>query len=299
MQIKKKKGKMKGEIVALKSIASYHNMGDMFVNARLALYELCILPSLLYDLESWTRQSKGEIKKLEQIQAESLCSLLELPKSTPYIGLLCELGIWRIEERLMYRKMMYYNNLINSDERRLAKRIVEEQQAEEDLADIEGSFYGTIAGMANVVGVSVEELRTLPKNHLKKLIKTKLNERMTRVVACALPKMKKMRFLQSENFQRKKYVVDLKGYDSIKALRMKLNMVPVYGNYHGDINMRRLCPYCEEEDDTSEHLLDCKILDSVVTSDDVHNDNNIEIWKQILEVMTFNLEHRLHKPKLR
>ena len=295
LHIEKKKGKMKGEIVALKSIASYSNMGEMFVNARLEMYEMCILPSLLYDLECWTKQSKGEVKKLEQIQAESLCNLLELPKTTPYIGLLCELGMWRIEERLMYRKLMFYNNLMNSDERRLAKRIVVEQQVD---GDTEESFYATVVEMANVVGVSVEDLQNLPKNHLKKLIKNKLNERMRHVIACTQPKMKKMRFVQTENFDRQKYVINLKGKDSVQALRLRLNMIPIYGNYHGDIQMRRLCPHCEEEDDTTEHLLDCKTLHSVVNSGDLFNNNNIEIWKQILEVMTFNLEHRLNTPKL-
>ena len=108
LQIQKKKKKLKGEVIALKSVANHYNLGQTFVNARLEMYEACIIQSLLYNMEALCKQSKGELKKLEQIQASTLCTLLELPKTTPYIGLLNELGIWRIEERLTYRKLMFY-----------------------------------------------------------------------------------------------------------------------------------------------------------------------------------------------
>lgn len=296
LQVEKKKKKMRGEVVALKSTACYNNMGEAYVNARLDMYEICLIPSLLHDMECWTKQSKGEIKKLEKIQAESLCKLLELPRSTPYIGLLSETGIWRIEERLMYRKLMYYNNLVNSDERRLAKRVVEEQ---DENHDVEGSFFGTVLSMAQTLGISVEELQTEEKSKLKKLIKSKLDERMLKVISCALPQMTKMRFLQpSEIFQRKNYVVQMKGKEAIEALRMRLNMIPVYGNYRGDLNMRRLCPHCEDNDDTTEHILNCEKFHSMVTSDNIYDDRNIETWKQILEVTNFNLDHRTDGSKM-
>lgn len=67
LQIKKKKEKVQGEVITLKSTASYHNVGETFVNVRLELFETCIIPSLLTSLEAWTKQTKGEMKKLEQI----------------------------------------------------------------------------------------------------------------------------------------------------------------------------------------------------------------------------------------
>ena len=290
LQIEKKKKKIRSEVVALKSIACYSNMGESYVNARIEMYEICIVPSLLHDLESWTKQSKGEIKKLEKIQAEALHKLLELPRSTPYIGLLSELGMWRIEERLMYRKLMFYNNLVASDDRRLAKKIVVEQEENNDL---DGSFFGTVTKMADMTGVTIEQVKTLEKGPLKKLIKSKLNTRMLKVISCAHPQMSKMRFLrQSDTFYRKKYIVHLKGKETIQALRTRLNMIPIYGNYRGDLNLKRLCPHCEESDDTTEHILNCKMFHSTLSSDDIYNDSNVETWKQILEVTNFNLEHR-------
>ena len=293
LQIDNKKKKMKGEVVALKSVANYHNVGETFVNVRLQLYDSSIIPSLLHNMEAWNKQSKAEIKKLEQIQGNTLNNLLELPRTTPYIGLLNELGIWRIEERLMYRKLMLYNNLSNSDERRLAKRIVDEQESNNDLED---SFFGTVLTMAQSIAIPLKDLKSLPKNQLKKLIKKKLNERMTKIIAATVPQMTKLRFIDKpQAFERQPYVTQLKGDEAIQALRTKLNMVAIYGNYHGDITMRRLCPYCEKEDDTTEHLLDCLEIQSTITSKDIQNNNNTETWKQVLEVIKFNMDHRTEK----
>ena len=65
---------------------------------------------------------------LEQIQAKALCALLDLPRNTPYLGLLNEIGMWRIEERVTYRKLMLYHNLQHSSNDRLCKRIIDGQE---------------------------------------------------------------------------------------------------------------------------------------------------------------------------
>ena len=150
--------------------------------------------------------------------------------------------------------------------------------------------------MAQSIAIPLKDLKSLPKNQLKKLIKKKLNERMTKIIAATVPQMTKLRFIDKpQAFERQPYVTQLKGDEAIQALRTKLNMVAIYGNYHGDITMRRLCPYCEKEDDTTEHLLDCLEIQSTITSKDIQNNNNTETWKQVLEVIKFNMDHRTEK----
>ena len=278
-------------MVSLKSLANYYNVGETFINVRLQLYESCIVNSLLYNMEAWTKQSKGELKRLEKIQASILCSLVDLPKSTPYIGILNELGIWRIEEKLIYRKLMLYNNIMNSDDRRLSKRIILEQEETEDL---NGSFFGTVLEMAKKIGVTIEQLKLTKKASLKNLLKTKLNERMAKVAYLDIAGMTKLRFLTKpiKSIIRKDYIVKLKGSEATQALRSRLNMIPIYDNYHNNITLRRLCPHCEVEDDTTEHLVSCKVFHSTITEANLREEMNNETWKQTLEIINFNLEHR-------
>ena len=77
-----------------------------------------------------------------------------------------------------------------------------------------------------------------------------------------------------KDFQRKSYITNLRGSDAIQVLRCRLNMIPIYGNYHNDITLMRLCPHCEEEAATTEHLVSCKVFHSTIAPEHLCNDTN-------------------------
>jgi hypothetical protein len=288
LQIENRGKKIKGEIQAIKSLASYYNVGPCYLNVRLYLYENCILPSLLHDLEGWNKLSKKEIKKLESIQQKTLCSLMELPKTTPYLGLLNEVGVWTIKERLKYRKIMLYHNLINSNNNRLAKRLVMEQREQQE----DDTFYETVKEMLLTLGINISEVNKMTKAAVKKMVKERIGERM--VTIFKETKMKKLRFIKDPvTFERKKYLVVMDAKSAINVLKLRLNMMEIYGNYKGNLTMERLCPLCKAEEDTTEHLLTCKeIGQDKINSTHITNEDNTELWRQINELVAFNMEKR-------
>ena len=289
LQIEKKKQNIKGKISALKSLASYENVGPMFVKVRLELYELCIVPAVLYNLEGWNKLSKSEMKKLESIQHKALCSLLHLPKSTPYLGLISELGIWRMEERMMYRKTMLYHNVMNSSTDRLCRKIIEQQKGEDD----EYSFYNVTKQYFDRLNMNITSATSMTKSELKHSLKQQLNNRTLETINKSLHKTK-LRFLTPLTLvETSKYFDSLPGTQALKTLKTRLNMNPVYGNYKGDISRPRLCQYCTKEDDTTEHLLSCEVLETDLTKDMLVDKGNPALWVQINEVIDFNLEHRI------
>ena len=87
------------------------------------------MPALLYGMEAWKKLSKAEIQQLEKIQGKALKRIFSLPITTPYIGLIIETGVWPAEQRINYRSLMLYHNIINSSKDRLVKQIVQEQRA--------------------------------------------------------------------------------------------------------------------------------------------------------------------------
>ena len=288
LQIERKQRKVKGKISALKSLASYHNVGTLFFKVRMEMYELCIVPSVLYNLEGWNQISKAEIKKLESIQHKALCSLLHLPKSTPYLGLLRQLGIWRMEEQLMYRKTMLYHNLMNSKEDRLSKKIVRQQQDEED----DDTFYNVTKQYFDRLNIDITSVTTMSKKELKNKLKQELNKRTINIIKKSLH-MSKLRFLSPpEALETAKYLKCLPGTEALKALKTRLNMQPVYGNFKGDLSKPRLCHYCSKEDDTTEHLLQCEVLKTELEVMDLFNETDPELWLQINELIEFNLKNR-------
>ena len=292
LHLDKKGGQITGQVSALKSLASYHNVGSEFVKLRLKLYELCLVPSILYNLEGWNKLTKAELKKLESIQHRTLCTLLHLPKSTPYVGLLNELGMWRMEEKLMYRKMMLYHNIIHSSEKRLCRKIIKDQEKNEE----EGTFYHETKVYFNKIGIDIKDVDTMLKSQLKKTIKERLSNRMVDVIKKTMH-MTKSRFQNvPTKLETKKYINNLSGTESLKTLKTRLNMQPVYGNFKCDITKQRVCQHCNKEDDTTEHLVSCKIFETGLDPEMLKNEDNYELWKQINQLIDFNLNHRLERP---
>ena len=200
LQIQKVGEKIKGQIKSIKALASYGNVGSTFVNVRLQLYESCIIPALLYNLEGWNKLSKSEVKKLEQIQSKALVQLLEIPRSTPYIGLMNEIGMWKVEERLRYRKIMLYHNIMTSNNNRLCKRIIVEQEENEEM----DTFCSDVKNMMDVIGIEAKVAIKLQKSVLKGIVKEKIDNRMKEIVISTKKQMKKLRFVKEPvKFQKK------------------------------------------------------------------------------------------------
>ena len=203
--IEKKGNDMKGQMVALKSIASFSNVGAMFVLVRLQLYELCTIHSLLYGIEAWNKQTKKEIKELEKQQAKALCSLLHLPKTTPYLGILSETGIWKVEERINYRRIMLVQNILKSDDRRLSKRLLVEQAENEE----DDTLYATTKTALDRYGIDINNIANMKKSELKKIVKERIDAEMNKMIQKAAENMTKMRFVKGTRFGRKSYFEEM------------------------------------------------------------------------------------------
>ena len=205
--------------------------------------------------------------------------------------MLNEVGMWTIENQVTYRKLMFYHTIINSDDKRLCKRILMEQQ--ENMED--HTFYMDVKEMASSIGMEFESIKKYTKNELRTNIKKYINMNMVSLVIKSL-NMTKLRYVnQPKTFRRKQYFWKMDGYQAIEVIKTRLNMVRVYGNFKGDLTLPRLCQWCKCEDDVTEHFLTCKVVGVCnIKPDHLKNDDNAELWGQINNVIKSNMD--LRKP---
>ena len=286
--IEKKGKKIMGEVNGIKTLGSKENVGPLFINTRLFLYEACIVQSVLYQLETWLPiLKKTELARLESLQGKILCSMLQLPKTTPYWGLLHETGVWSIKWRLIYRGIMLFHNVMRSDESRLAKHVLQ-QQIEEGYDD---SFANLIQLRAAELGI--EDIINQTKSVLKKEVKKQVKNKMELEITEKLSESSKLRFIATPVvFERAGYFNDLSGDEIIQVLKIRLNMVDIYGNYKGDLTKCRKCPHCRLEEDTTEHLVECDAVIGEKIGRETLTSNATAGWKDILKIVDINLSGR-------
>ena len=75
-------------------------VGREEVRVKLKLFETCLMPALLYGMETWKKLSQAEIHHLEKIQGKALKRIFSLPITTFSIGLIIKTGVWPAEQRI-------------------------------------------------------------------------------------------------------------------------------------------------------------------------------------------------------
>ena len=114
----------------LKEIRKYgdvNKVGKMALEVRKKVYETVVVPTLFANTETWSNVTENELNELEKMQYKILREIYEQPQSTPYWGIIAESGIWPVAHRIEYKKIMLFHSIINSEEKRLIKEIIEDQ----------------------------------------------------------------------------------------------------------------------------------------------------------------------------
>ena len=251
-----KRKKVNHMISKIKYYGDPYQVGQLALQVRLVIFNIIAIPTLFTNIETWSRINAKEVEQLEKIQKDVLTDILELPKSTPYRGLLSELGIWPVEQLMEYKRMTLLQQIIQSDEKRMLKEIIEEQ--------IKCTWTGCWMQKTNEIcdkyNIQIDEVRKMEVNKFKTQIKNRINTKLNEEIQKLSKERTKLRFC--DNAQRKEYI-DKLGYMEAKAiLKLRLNMIEVKSNYKGQYKDVKC--QCQESEDTTEHLFSCKEIKNVI-----------------------------------
>ena len=127
LSVQKRKEKTEYLIYEIMKYGSYGRVGNMALPVRTKIYETVVVPTVFANIESWGVIQENDMKELEGIQYKILKGIFELKATTPYWGIIAETGIWPVKNKIEYKKIMLFHNIITSSEKRLVKEIVEDQ----------------------------------------------------------------------------------------------------------------------------------------------------------------------------
>ena len=133
-----------------KKMCCQSKIGKFEYAGKQLVYQQLAVASVFFNIETWTNFRKSDLKKMT---GQLLKGLFGLPQSTPYWGLLYELGIIPIKYVITYKRMMLYHNIMNSDDNRVIKHVVREQEASE----YEKCWFGNMKMEGENIGISVRK----------------------------------------------------------------------------------------------------------------------------------------------
>ncbi|MDP7404354.1 MAG: hypothetical protein QF782_02810, partial [Porticoccaceae bacterium] len=247
---------------------SMDKIGRMEFQGKLFVYEFLIIASLFYNIEAWSNLRKADKEQLEIIQGKVLKGIFGLPKSTPYWGILYELDLLPVNLLILYRKLMVYHLLINSNESRIARKVILEQEE----MGFNRCWFADVKEEAREIGIDLHRkaVEKKKKSWWKAKVKKAIRAEYEKLADEKLSALKKLRFLRTKAPYT--YLLDSGQYFR-EALIVRLNMAEIVRDNFGFRG--GTCSLCGGLDST-EHVLECpKIMDNPATVDDLFMGQNM------------------------
>ena len=247
--------------------------------SALDLLELAILPTLLYNSETWVEISKEAEEKLENLQLFFVRLILRVPQGTPKIALRSETGLLSMKLRIWKRKCMLVHHIKNMGMDTLARQVYDEQQR--------FGWPGLAKEASSIcleLGIEDVNATQMGKNGFKKLIdgacKTKDEEMMKAGMKGKLERLKQ------EDCKIKEYM-NLKSLKEVRdTFRMRTQLVEGFkGNFKNMYKHASLsCEGCGMEVDTQAHAMMCTAYADLRDGKDMSNDSDlVNFFRRVLE----------------
>ena len=239
-------------IQQVKHYGNEFKIGHYALPTRLKIYTSVVIPTAFHNMETWSRVSKKELERLESIQSRIVRAICGQIKSTPYFGLLAEIGMWPVEQQLHYRKILLYHNIRTSREDRLVKEIIEDQVK----SPWKGCWIEGLNEICMMYDLGTEEIVKWSKQKCKQEVKERIQSRLQERLDSLRAEKTKLRFIKT--YGKKEYLES--GFrSSITLIKARLNMVEAKWNFKGNYGKDLKCALCKQED-TTEHILECNSL---------------------------------------
>ena len=127
--VNKRFGLALNAVVELKCVIEdfrMHKLGG--ISCGLMIFNMAILPALLYNSETWLEVDDATIGRLDRLQLILLRSLFSVPSSTPIPALNWDSGQLSMTHRINERKLKFIHYVSNLNCSVLAKQVYETQK---------------------------------------------------------------------------------------------------------------------------------------------------------------------------
>ena len=178
----------------------------------LDLFKIAILPSLLYNCDTWVQIPKLAEEKLESILLFYLRLVLRVPQGTPKIALRSETGMLSMKLRVWKAKCMLIHHIKGLEETTLASMIYNEQRR--------NSWPGLAAEVSSIcaeLGVEDANLTGLSKFSYKKIVEKACIEKDEQDMKAGMIGKTKMEQLLKEDCKAKKYL-EMKSLNDVRDI---------------------------------------------------------------------------------
>ena len=274
----KRYGVALNSILELKSVIDdfrMHKLGG--ISSGIDIFNLAILPALIYNSETWLEAPKKTIERLDHLQNILMRCLLAVPNSAPIPALNWDVGLLSMEHKINEKKLLFLHYISTLDESALAKEIYQIQKQlkfpgfvpeVEDLIE----FYDLPNILDNPSSFKKKQWAALVKKAIKNKYEDELKGKMVR-----FSKLKDSK-LVAENFGMQDYLKEMNLVDARTNFRLRCSITnSVKMNQKSNPEYAKQLWLCDEcgNIDSQSHIMWCPSYATLREGLDVNSDVDV------------------------
>ena len=245
------------------------------------LFEKAILPSLMYNADTWVQIPKVAEEMLENVQLFFVRLILRVPPGSPKIALRSETGLMSMRLRVWKAKCMLVHHLKGLDTSTLANMVYLEQR--------KNQWPGLAAEVSEICAkLEIEDANTtvLSKMSYRKLVGNACRKKDEKEMKEGMVGMTKMEGLVEEDCNMKEYMKSKSLHVVRETFRARTQLVEgIKGNFKNLYRGNDLrCQGCRQEVDTQSHVLQCMEYEDLREDMDMKKDDDmIKYFRKVLK----------------
>ena len=247
--------------------------------SALDLFQLAILPTLLYNSETWVELPREAEECLENLQLFFVRLVLRVPQGTPKVALRSETGLMSIKLRIYKRKCMLVHHIKNLGKKTLARQIYEEQRA--------FMFPGLAREVSTICSeLGIEDVNDtgMEKNMLKKILQRACEEKDEKELKEKM--VNKTAKLKNEDCRLKTYMKEKSLKQVRDTFRVRTNLVEGFrANFKNMYERNNLeCQGCGGAMDDQTHAMQCSAYTDLREGLDMEKDVDLVLYfRRVME----------------
>ena len=271
--VEERKNKGYGIVSEIVDILDEIPLGRYKHEIGLKLRQAMLLNGILYNSEVWHSVTETELRMLEVVDEHLLRSLVKGQSKTPLEFLYLEAGAIPIRYLIACRRLLYHQTILQRDESELTNKVYLAQKDDPtpgDFADLVSKDFALIGEAHDdnsIQGANRSEYKAKIKSSIKQAALSYLKDKQQQ--------HSKVRHIQYDKLQTQEYMTSAiftnEDVQLLHALRSR--STDCKANYKQKyIHSNIKCDLCKNEDETQQHILECKEIRKEYKSVDVAKD---------------------------
>ena len=247
-------------MVRIEALVKEAGLGIHTINVHILLYSSLFVSCMTFNSQAWSNLSEKNISSLEKLQSKCLKKIVNAPQATANSFTYLELGVMPMRYEIERNQLIFLHHIVHLEDSDPVKITWENMKKFPE----ENNWWSGVKSILSKYEISLHEAEENSKEAFKTMVKKKVKETAFKVLKQECCEKKKTGSISYNSLKPQDYLSKLypKEAQVIFKSRSKILEIKDHQSYRFT---DKSCRRCGQEDETLQHIVNCREEDYLDT----------------------------------